>query len=173
MNGDDPRFPQLIEHLVIDFAGGADRGHIHELVLEVLEAGPREAYLAITIVSSLSASLIRATFADELAQHADCNAFFGLDVDPRAGLDTTTPEYRCAVAAAQAMTAALNDDRETAAAVVMAIVKADDDDAAANAAHLLVAALRIFSQLYNSPDGRAGWEALGRARRGGTDAGTH
>lgn len=165
MNGDDPRFPQLIEHLVTDFAGGASRSHVEELILEVLEAGPREAYLAVTTVSSLSASLIRATFAEELSRHADHEAFFGLDVERRAGLDESDPQYRCAVAAAQAMTAALNEDRDTAAAVVMAIVKADDDDAAGNAAHLLVAALRIFSQLYNSPEGRRGWEELGRARR--------
>lgn len=165
MNGDDPRFPQLIEHLVTDFAGGASRSHVEELILEVLEAGPREAYLAVTTVSSLSAALVRATFAEVLAAHEGHDDFFGLDVEARAGSDVTSPQYRCAVAAAQAMTAALNEDRDTAAAVVMAIVKADDDDAAGNAAHLLVAALRIFSQLYNSPEGRRGWDELSRARR--------
>lgn len=171
MLADDPRFPQLVHHLVVDFAGEADADHIRGLVMEVLEHGPREAYLAITTVSSLSAALVRAAFAEELSRHQGAGhaPFWGLEVQPHADLDMADPQIRCAIAAGQAMTAALNEDRDTAAAVVMAVVR-NDDTGAEDSAHLLIASLRLFSKLYNSPEGRAGWDLINAHRPGGTDA---
>lgn len=167
MNADDPRFAGLIQHLMLDFANQADGDHLRELVLEVLEAGEREAYLAITAVSSITATVVRAAFADQIAAVVAGTAepFWGLEAVPKPGVDVNEPRIRCAIAAAQTMTAALNEDRDTAAAVVMAIVR-DPDRGAEDSAHLLIATLRIFSQIYNSPEGRAGWDAIREARRG-------
>lgn len=165
MNGDDPRFPQLIEHLVVDFADNAAPDHLRQLVFEAVEHGPREAYLAITTVSSLSAGLVRSAFADVLSQHqGDGHApFWGLEVEQHGDVDTSDIQIRCAIAAGQAMTASLNEDRDTVAALVMAIVR-DPDTGAEASAHLLIASLRLFSRLYNSPEGRAGWDNLRDAR---------
>lgn len=165
MNADDPRFGQLIEQLIVDFADAADPDHLRQLVFEAVEHGPREAYLAVTTVSSLSAGLIRSAFADVLAQHQGDGhePFWGLEVEKHGDVDTSDIQIRCAIAAGQAMTAALNEDRDTAAAVVMALVR-DPDTGAEASAHLLIAALRLFSRLYNSPEGRAGWDTLNAAR---------
>lgn len=166
----DPRFPELVHHLVVDFASGDDTDHVRALIHEVLEHGPHEAYLAVTVISSLSAALIRSAFAEELARHEGHQPFWGLEVQPHGEYDPTDPKIRCALAAGQCMTAALNEDRETAAAVVMAIVR-DPEDRAELAAHLLIATLQLFSRLYNSPEGRAGWDLIQASRPEATDAG--
>jgi hypothetical protein len=163
MKHDDPGFAELLEHLVVDFAQMTPEtsDHVRGLVYECVEHGPGEAFLAVTAVTGLTASVLRAAFADHIAavRAHSTDPFWGLEVDAKPGENLDDPLVRCAIAAHQAMVATLNDDLDTAAAVVQAIVK-HPDRGPEESAHLLLASLRLFRGLYNTPEGRAGWEAV-------------
>ncbi|MBY0397546.1 MAG: hypothetical protein K2X91_13915 [Thermoleophilia bacterium] len=152
---------RLVQNLVVDWIGGADLDHIKELFSEALAVSPHQAYMAIALTCSLTSRLFRGVLADELAlaESLGTPAFFGLQVQPRPGVDMNAPELRGKHVVMQTITAQLNDDPQTAAALVMALVRSDEGPALCPFA--LKAALEVFAGIYATPAGKAAALELG------------
>lgn len=152
---------RLVQHIVVDYLGGAPRDHLEELFSTALAESPQQAYMVLTLTCSLTAQLFRVTLAAELAlaEALGSEAFFGLEVQPRPGTDMNAPEVRGKHVVMQTITAQLNDDRETAAALIMALVKSDEGPALCP--YALLAALEVFAGVYATPKGQAAAAELG------------
>lgn len=144
----------IVRHLMVDYALGAPADHLERLYVEALD-GPRKSYLVICCIASLTAHVMRAAWADKIALTGE-GTMWGLEVDTRAEYDPTDPSIRARLIAAQCLVAALNEDEPTVAALVLPAVRLD----AAFVPFLLTGVLSIFSQLYNTPEGRAGWHLI-------------
>jgi hypothetical protein len=172
MSHDEPDAEQrevsaLVQHLIVDFAGdAAGPDHILQLVKEACGHSPKRSYLVLTVTCGLTAHLVRAVLADTLAVAAALGAepVWGLGVEVKPDTDTSSLEYRAKHSAMQALTAACNDDRETVAALVMAICKSEE--AVEGSVYALLALLRVFTQIYNTSEGREAAEFLGIAGLG-------